>query len=748
MKTLRRHAFPALLITGTFFLPAAEATIVVNSLQDTDTPAPGEVTLRSALASAADGEPIIFDAALDGGTIDLHIVGEEHSTLVGEVMYFTNGLSHLVGYFERDYGRSALYASNNVVIDASGLTNGITIHWSGGDADPARVLAVYGDLTLRNVSISGGRSVAVALPASSEEYAQLSTRARGGALAVWGVARLENCRLYDNTCFMSVYTPARDRDAGAFGGGIYADIVQISDSTISGNQVIAPGVSGGGVFTVGGAVAAEEVSTIERCSVTGNKIAGIFAYGAGVYSDGGGIGKLKTLDIQNCTIAGNLIDIYGPAFLYGIGYWRGGGVYMSNGYMKILSCTIVNNEVRGVPRTDELGKANLAGGIAATIGNAHSVETMHIGHSIIAGNTVHELGGTTYNEDVFTGSLFGFFSRGYNRIGVINFSQILVPVGEWTWYSLCRKHYPKTGDKDGVDLADVLDLSYGITYSPDIISAGVAVSNAAVLHYTPNADSIDKVPASSYDFEATHAEYRVIAPATNNFLEIMLGRVEDHYGLTNFAAAFTSDFETFLASVDIDPDAAGNQPYTDPYGIPILSLTNTLWYGPNATWPSEQSNYPYIEFWHRMDEALVAETIPGMGPVILGDAEWQALFMSGYLAENPGIEFRIYPYSYATQPLTMDQRGISRPENGLGDIGAIEFKPPEALIINTDGVSSNYLQIHWNSTPDRTYSIWGASNLMSNDWILLENSITSTIPVNVHTIETVQDCQFFKLDME
>ncbi len=745
MKTLHRNTIPVLLIVSVFSLMASEATVVVNSLQDTNSPGPGEVTLRSALALATDGEPITFDPSLDGGTIELSIVGEEHSTLVGEVMFFTNGLSHLVGYFERDYGRSALYSTNDVVIDASALTNGITFKWTGGDADPARVLAVYGDLTLKNVSISGGRSVAVALPESSEEYAQLSTRARGGALAVWGVAHLENCRLYDNTCFMSLYTPARDRDAGVFGGGIYADIVQISDSVVSGNSLTAPGVSGGGVFTVGGAGSAETVSTIERSSVTGNKIAGIFAYGAGIYSDGGGIGNLKTLEMLNCTIADNLVDIYFPA---SFGYWRGGGVYMSNGHMKIQSCTIVNNEVYGVPRTNELGKPNMAGGIAATIGNAHSVERMFIGHSIIAGNTVHEFGGSTYNEDIFTGSLFGFFSQGYNRIGVINFSQILVPVGVWNWYSLCRKHSPKTGDKDGAELADVLDLSYGITYSPDILSAGVSVSNAAVLRYTPNADSIDKVPSSSYNLAATRAEYRLIGSATDNFLEIMLGRLETHYGLTDFATNFTADFETFLADVDIDPETAGNQPYTDPDGIPILTLTNTLWYGPAATWPSQLENYPYIEFWHRLDTALEAENIPGMGQELLGDAEWQALFTSGYLAENPDIEFKSYPYSYNTQPLTLDQTGISRPQNGLGDIGAIEFKPSETLIVDVDSATNNHLQIHWNSTPDRTYTLWGTSNLISNDWNLVDNSITSTLPVNVYSIEAVQDRQFFKVDMD
>jgi hypothetical protein len=264
------------------------------------------------------------------------------------------------------------------------------------------VLAVYGDLMLKNVSITGGRSVSVALTNSVGEYPQKSTLARGGGLAVWGVAALEKCRLYDNTCFQVWNMPVREtRESGVFGGGIYADIVEVSDSVISGNSVIGAGVSGGGVFAVGGRGVTKTQSIIERSSIAGNSIAGIFAYGGGVYSDGGGIGISKTLKLQNCTIAGNKVGIYGPSFLYGSGYWRGGGIYMSNGYMYLQGCTVVENEVYGVPRTNELGKLNLAGGIAATVGNAHAVEWMTIGHCIIAGNTVHKFGGTVYNEDIF-----------------------------------------------------------------------------------------------------------------------------------------------------------------------------------------------------------------------------------------------------------------------------------------------------------------------------------------------------------
>jgi hypothetical protein len=662
----------------TVTLPA----IVVNSFEDLDDPPEGTVTLRSALASAANGQAIVFDVSLDGGTIELSMVGEEHTVLKGEVMGMrdepSGPVSYLVGYFDRDYGKSALYARKNVVIDASDLTSGIALSWVGGVGNHARVLAVYGNLTMTNVSITGGNSVAEELPPPDpdDEYGQLSTRARGAGLAVWGVARLVNCTIYNNHCIREIGVPARSRDAGAFGGGIYADIVDMENCVVSGNSVSASGVSGGGVFSVGGAHSRKKTSIIKRSSITGNYISGLFAYGGGVYSDGGGIGNRKTLELKNCTIARNFVEPLSdlPDSMYEIGYWRGGGVYMSNGYLFMHSCTVVENEVYGVPRTDDLGKPNLAGGIVATIGNAHAVEDMTIGHSVIAGNTVYEIGGISYDHDIFTGSLLYFRSMGYNRIGVIDFGQILVPVGETNWASLCRRHYPKEGDEDGVDVADVLNLDSGVTYSNSILSAGVDAPNPVVLHYEPSGNALDQVPTSSYFVDETFAEYAIAHGGTNDFLAIMLGRVEDHYGLIGFASDFITDFETFLQTVDSDDETAGVQPYTDPWGNPILTLAATQWFGPAVTWPKELPNYPYIEFWHRLDVALRAESIPGMGPELLGDEAWAALFSPGALIENGAITMKVWTASLFAVPMQdVDQLGTERPANTLGDIGAIEI---------------------------------------------------------------------------
>lgn len=653
----------------------SSSAYVVDTLLDDDTAPAGAVTLRTALAEAPSGAAIRFDPALDGGTIELTIVGEEHTVLKGEVMGIrdepSGPVSYLVGYFDRDYGRSALYARKNVVLDASDLPSGITIAWTGGTQDPARVLAVYGDLTLRNVSITGGVNVAEDISTGNPDD-QPWTLARGGGIAVWGRARLSDCAIYDNHV-QGDFDPSRDR--GAFGGGVYADIVEMQRCVVSGNSVLGGGAAGGGVFSVGGRDVPSDTSLIEASAVTGNRISGLFTYGGGIYSDGGGIGRRNLLQVRNTTVARNLVEPAPglPPFVLATGYWRGGGVYVSNGYLALEAMTIVENEVHGVPRTDDLGKRNLAGGVAATIGNAHGIEDIFIGHSIIAGNTVHEVGGETYAHDVFTGSAFYFRSLGYNRIGVIDFSQMLVPVGEPTWGSLSRKHYPQPGDADGVALDDVVERPSGIARSDFIRSVGVDAGELAVLRYRPWELAVDQVPDGRYVLDEIIGEYSVAPGATDNFLAILLARIEVNFGLPGFAGTFTTDFEDFLAAVDLDPASPGNQPYLDPLGNPILTLSDTHWFGPAVTWPRELYNYPYIEFWHRLDAAMQDAQVPGMGPEALADAAWTTLFSTGPLAENPGITMLLVRQQRLGAELAAaDQVGALRPAGVLGDIGAIE----------------------------------------------------------------------------
>lgn len=665
------------------------SAIIVNSMLDDASPPAGTVTLRSALAQAASGQRITFDQALNGSTINLIFVGAEHTVLVGEVMGFddANNISYLVGYFNRDYGRSALFADKNVVIDASGLPDGITVSWGGTEA--ARVLAVSGDLTLRNVAITGGNSVFdVAEDVGQHpDDDQTSTLARGAGLAVWGVANLSDCTIYDNHAIGD--DADTSRDGGAYGGGVYADTVVMDNCIVSGNTVYGGGAAGGGVFSVGGRDTRVEVSSIRRSAITENRIAGLFAYGGGVYSDGGGIGRSTRLHVENSTIARNRVEPpVLPIFLFGlldIGYWRGGGLYMSNGYMQVQSSTVVENQVFGKPRTTELDKPNMAGGIAATIGNAHAVEDMIIGHSIVVGNTVHEISGvgpggyifgSVYPHDIFTGSVFEFRSMGHNRIGVIDFDQILVPIGEPGWASFSRKHYPQVGDQDGVVSGDVLGSQ---TLSTLIYSSGVEADPFAVLYYQPAGSALDQLRSGNYNVTEVLGELVGGQNEGRNplLLPLILDQIRNVYGQPNFRSEFRSSFQEFL--LDVDPDTAGSQRYVNCNNVTTDTIEQAYWCGPARTWTQFEYNHAYIEFWHHLDSALANENaevnvdqIGNLGPALMNDDVWTLLFGLGTSYFN-GITVRLTERTLSVNPLGTDQRGNSRPADLLGDIGAVEI---------------------------------------------------------------------------
>ena len=662
--------------------------IVVNSLLDDTAPPAGTVTLRSALASASSGQRITFDPVLNDSTINLIFVGEEHTVLVGEVMGFDtpNNISFLVGYFDRDYGRSALFADKDVVIDASNLPDGIIVNWDG--AEPARVLAVSGDLTLTNVGITGGNSVFDAADDIGQhpDDTQTSTLARGAGLAVWGVARLRNCAIYDNHAVGD--SQDTSRDGGAYGGGVYADTVVMDNCIVSGNTISGGGAAGGGVFSVGGRDTRATVSSIRGSTITENRITGLFAYGGGVYSDGGGIGMSTTIHIENSTLARNLVEPpLLPSFLFGlldIGYWRGGGLYMSNGFMEVQSSTITENQVFGRSRTTELDKRNMAGGIAATIGNAHAVEDMIIGHSIVVGNTVHEIDGidsgaytigNVYPHDIFSGSVFEFRSMGYNRIGVIDFAQILVPIGEPFWASLSRRHYPQVDDADGVLLGDVLGNA---TLSTFINSFGAEGDPFAVLYYEPTGSALDRLPGGGYNVTEVVAELDGLPGEGKNplLLPLMLDQIQDVYAQANFESEFRTYFEGYLS--DIDPDTTGNQQYQNCDNITINTIEQAFWCGPSQTWPQFEYNHAYIDFWHHLDLALAGEIpavnvdqINSLGPAVINDEVWTSLFGIGNSFFN-GITVQLSERNLGVNPLSSDQLGNSRPADTLADIGAVE----------------------------------------------------------------------------
>jgi hypothetical protein len=594
---------------------------VVNSLEDLAAPSGGTVTLRSAIDAAISGDTITFDDSLDGQTILLTFVGEDHSTLKGEVY---SGMT-FSGYQDRDYGKSALYARKNLVIDASSLPHGITVKWNGGGASHARVLAVYGNLTMKNVTVSSGYSLAEEIVGGSQPY----TLARGGGLAVWGKAILTDCTIAGNTCFGE---SGSARDRGTYGGGIYADGLDLEGCVISGNTAIAYGAGGGGIYSVGGGDngggRGNDTSLI-RCTISGNRVTAQHAYGGGIFTLSGGPSNLATMSLTNCTVARNLAQDHPDFPEAGQWYTRGGGVYMGGGSLRISGCTIAENAVLGVPAVFS-GKPNLGGGgVAATIGNAHTVEDVYVQNSIVAGNTLNGV-----DEDWFAGSILNFYSQGYNLVGVVDFRYILAPVPDWMMLS--RKRWPKAGDVDGVSLLEALDVG-GARYHASVLSAGTDPGQPAILWYPPAALASDKIPDREYQVTNVNAGYSGFGETTDDFLNHVILQLRQEYG-----AILGADF-----------------------GEELGDMTGTTWYGPAVTWPSNPQNAAWIAFWQNLDASIGDD----LGMAVLGDDFW-GTFTSGSLGDHIHITVQRQTSSYRME--TKDQLGNARPRGGLGDIGAIE----------------------------------------------------------------------------
>ena len=69
--------------------------------------------------------------------------------------------------------------------------------------------------------------------------------------------------------------------------------------------------------------------------------------------------------------------------------------------------------------------------------------------------------------------------------------------------------------------------------------------------------------------------------------------------------------------------------------------------------------------------------IAAMGPEVLGDDAWSALFDSGRLDEDPAITLGLWEQGKeGFRMLEVDQRGVARPTEGPGDIGARTGRMP------------------------------------------------------------------------
>jgi len=383
--------------TGLFLALAASApiqgldwTVDITADENDAVCAPGDCSLREAIAAAGDGDSVLF--ALPGGppwTITL-----------------TGALGQL------------------------SLTQDITVTGPG-----ATQLAISGANLVRVMTVQVGAAVTISGLTLRNGEAKSSADKHGGCLKVLGTAnvnasRFENCQAWNGGA--SSNTPGGDGGgvyiaaggvftgsmlvfsgnvagvgggalapptvfAGGFGGGL-ANVgsATLAQSTVSGCTAGAgggptgPGGGGGGVANLTGGVLRIDASTL-----TGNR-SGDGATFMGVSgSDGRGGGLLCQADctLNNVTLSGNAVGtsaVGDPA--------QGGGLFVSGGTTRLRNVTVAGNT------------ANSTGG-----GMARFAGTVRMRNSVFAGNT-----GASSNHDCTTNSAAGIVSEGYNLIRVNN----------------------------------------------------------------------------------------------------------------------------------------------------------------------------------------------------------------------------------------------------------------------------------------------------------------------------------------
>ena len=298
--------------------PTGETVWVVNTTDDpADWDTADEVlSLREAIGRAEDGDTVVFDGSLAGGTVTLN--GSELEILLG----ITIDAASIGGITIDADGASRVFYVNGE--NGSSPVELISLTITGGNAnyDGGGIYNWYGTLTLTDSIVSGN-----------------TAGNNGGGIYNWyGTLTLTDSIVSGNTAgnngggiyngygtLTLTYSTVSGNTASIGGGGIYNEIgtLTLTNSSISENTASS---YAGGIYNYSGIPL-----TITNSTVSGNTAS---SYAGGIYNENG-----STLTLTNSTVLGNSANY-------------GGGIY--NGSDSTL--TLMNSTVSG-------NSANYGGGI-------------------------------------------------------------------------------------------------------------------------------------------------------------------------------------------------------------------------------------------------------------------------------------------------------------------------------------------------------------------------------------------------
>jgi predicted outer membrane repeat protein len=268
--------------------------------------------IASASTVAISGLSIADGQASQGGGISVDGTLNISNCVISDNASSGNGGSIFIGTM------GALRIDNSTVSDNTAANSGGGIFTTTGSLS-------ISDSTLSGNHASNGSGGAVNTSSSHATFDGLTFQDNGctsgdgggGAINAEDMLSITDCSFLNNT---SDSTPG----GIARGGAVWGRTMTISGSTFSGNTA---GNTASGSTGLGGAIHADNTSTIVNTTIVGNTVNGHTDL-----SGGGGVGiGFSTMTIRSCTITGNTDNS-------GVG---GGGILNQHGFTLTLRNTIV-----------------------------------------------------------------------------------------------------------------------------------------------------------------------------------------------------------------------------------------------------------------------------------------------------------------------------------------------------------------------------------------------------------------------